>query len=906
MSILHDAHDSFLTVMQDLNSRMFPYDTNTYPHTRGIRVEIAAIVLVAALGVMSQVKLFKILTERRAVKQAEKRQQEACLETQDGLAGQRIMEQVDAERAQWEEIYGNKENCVSVDERSVIGGMSNADSVVGADTTNGRSGETIEEFVETTEMRKEREEHIKIAQDEAFQLAGKQGDARDGVAAKSTSAPSRTRSASTDTVGVVPRYTTEENPTLSESHSGELSAASYYSRSLVKDVSNRPSTGDLSYELEHSVVRPLKTTPIPQVIPLPLPYLPASKEAGHSEDGVTEDMSQATFADTEDMRDERATFDNRIEDAEDEERLSSVVVICDNLRGPRNELLQKLNRNSMYSLPSSPLATQEVGDREISEENSPSNITSELRGYDKHLEEVYHTLSSRIVPDCRQQGEETPNTIIPNIIADSTDKPAEGEDSLINSSIESVSSVSEKQGRAITRSTNPTSKNLSAPSLKSSHEPSSISLIKDCMSKESLSSGSKGNFNPLLPEIVSEPSSLPDNRPLVTAQPRTRSERSLQSGPALASDIPEFTPQFQSHYSKMLKTYRTNEWAKHLSDAETPELDDLHITLPAASDGMERPAPLRIEALQETSTIPTQTASQGRSKSSPSSIHEDYSHPKNFTQSIIPSVSNSSTSNPNFTAYRLPESAAASPVEVARSVTKKDHIPTLPLSNRDSPKQFSQDTLMSQRNSIVRSRASFCNREQQKDYYLPTSSSTLAINTLRPSATLSFRNQRTHLGSRQSSLPLFPAAAAENNLTLVSRASNARLSSPTLNDETPMVDRRELLHHSWSQQILSERPIKSQKRRSISRQPELMKSWRHGVRADLVAEGQAKGGTGYADQRHTEMVNERNQTVVLERQKTMQGYREDGLNEERMRQPDMLELHKEALRRMQADANKHL
>lgn len=49
----------FWLYVWDLNENIFPLGTDTFPMTRGIRVEIAAIVIICCFGIISQMKLCK-------------------------------------------------------------------------------------------------------------------------------------------------------------------------------------------------------------------------------------------------------------------------------------------------------------------------------------------------------------------------------------------------------------------------------------------------------------------------------------------------------------------------------------------------------------------------------------------------------------------------------------------------------------------------------------------------------------------------------------------------------------------------------------------------------------------------------------------------------------------------------
>ncbi|KOS36783.1 hypothetical protein ACN38_g12454 [Penicillium nordicum] len=106
-----------------LNNNVFPLRTDTYPVTRGIRVELAANIIIAALGVISQVRLWNLIKERRAREEASRREHTRKIEAEDAEVGRRLEEKNIQERAEWELIYGNGKaadsKTVSVSETAV-------------------------------------------------------------------------------------------------------------------------------------------------------------------------------------------------------------------------------------------------------------------------------------------------------------------------------------------------------------------------------------------------------------------------------------------------------------------------------------------------------------------------------------------------------------------------------------------------------------------------------------------------------------------------------------------------------------------------------------------------------------------------------------------------------------------
>ena len=98
----------FWVYLWDLNDKIFPLYTETYPITRGTRVETIVIVLGAIIGVISQIKLWKIVRDKQKAREAaieeDKRREEAVEEA----LGRHIERQNDRDRSAWEKQYGNR------------------------------------------------------------------------------------------------------------------------------------------------------------------------------------------------------------------------------------------------------------------------------------------------------------------------------------------------------------------------------------------------------------------------------------------------------------------------------------------------------------------------------------------------------------------------------------------------------------------------------------------------------------------------------------------------------------------------------------------------------------------------------------------------------------------------------
>ena len=112
----------FWLYLWNLNDKLFPLETNTYPHTRGIRVELAIIPLICFIGVVSQLKLWKVIQDRREKKDAIRLEEDRDRDETERDIGRRLEEGNQLDRARWEAEYGDQdENKPSVQVDSGLG-----------------------------------------------------------------------------------------------------------------------------------------------------------------------------------------------------------------------------------------------------------------------------------------------------------------------------------------------------------------------------------------------------------------------------------------------------------------------------------------------------------------------------------------------------------------------------------------------------------------------------------------------------------------------------------------------------------------------------------------------------------------------------------------------------------------
>ncbi|KEQ66802.1 uncharacterized protein M437DRAFT_72333 [Aureobasidium melanogenum CBS 110374] len=89
--------------------KLFGFGTATYPLTRGIKAEIGMIPVLFALAMVFQGKLFKPIRRRKQEKSAVDAEHREELEKEEIDTGRAVQENVDRERAAWEERYREPE-----------------------------------------------------------------------------------------------------------------------------------------------------------------------------------------------------------------------------------------------------------------------------------------------------------------------------------------------------------------------------------------------------------------------------------------------------------------------------------------------------------------------------------------------------------------------------------------------------------------------------------------------------------------------------------------------------------------------------------------------------------------------------------------------------------------------------
>ncbi|EHK96030.1 hypothetical protein M7I_8296 [Glarea lozoyensis 74030] len=496
----------FWAYLWALNDNLFPLGATTYPLTRGIKVEIAAIIVISIVGILSQMKLWKIIRDRRDKRTTERLEDERSVEREEENVGKRIENLNARERNQWENVYGDK------DRAPRLSVTSQRDSGVG-DMDSQKKGPTST-VVSVARSGEDDIEMSDIPTQVPWKPTGLVMSDRSHENGPVTIRVSRD-------IGPEPNNENSEPSTegTNEKRQSHMSLAPQPDEARAdglssKRHSNRSSNPPLS----------VRVSMAPDVVPLPF----------RVPEGVEDDdrSSIATFADEEREGQKPRYLKHMSAGSALIRRLSDRSMMSGSPRSSKR-----------FSINDGPSTEDLVVPHEI-DEDGRSSVAATLDGLSDedersirssmgHAHGIYETTASEVG------------------ISGKGDKLKEA-----NLSQQSAVVVD--------------AKDMSDPNFDSS------------------------KLQPQSPrDDNSEAVALSDAK-------RPRTARSVASAATSSkSRPPSFTAaQLPPQLSKVVMSYRTNEWAKHLSNAEVPDLEELKIEEPVGNEQAEAAAPVDVEDLQ--------------------------------------------------------------------------------------------------------------------------------------------------------------------------------------------------------------------------------------------------------------------------------------------------------------------
>ncbi|KAF7879624.1 hypothetical protein EAF04_000819 [Stromatinia cepivora] len=863
----------FWAYIWNLNQNLFPLGATTYPVTRGIRVEIAAIFIIFLAGLVSQSKVHKMIQARRAQRMEERQENARVLEEEEMNLGKRIEDQNIAEKERWEKTYGDKIEIKSGDESTRDSGVSDMES------SKRGPASIITSVVEL-----------------------------DGKAIEMSDMSSPTRSNGTGLVmpnrnghdgAVTVRVARDVEPESGNSvPSRQLSQASYTSQTITSSASDEVSVVGMdeksrlasrnSQKLPNGASTP-GITVAPEVVPLPFKI---------PEDEVEDNRSSIATSPDEDL-----AVDNK-----NLRRVSS--------RGSASlkRLSTRSKRESQRYLKEQGISTEDLVTTYANEDDRASSVAATVDDLSEDEDRETRSVRSSFV----DQDTTMPDAEIP------ANESQQNEQSLVSPTETIIESPGSPSGQTISLpQTKPTSEDegnkLASEKpgiiLNSELRPESgITVATDILilntpGGETFSEDAMPQQHPLTAsgDLAANAIDCEDGEGLEANEDATESKLKTEPSVTSAPNAKTATltkDQLPSQLSRVVMSYRTNEWAKHLGHADSPQLEELNISENIPEDHKSESAvPVDVEALQQTAhdALPPPAPRSSSQQSTSPGLTRSSSTQSNITPfATIPehdvSTRNSSQQSLGGYALQRPPRNSLNPniPELIVESPGKEIPPSQRYSSQlISPPVGGPNTLMGKRDTMLRNRSS---------YFATINTPTRSVTTpgqyqFSPSAPTSQMDSET--GSIHNSL-------GHHRLST---------SSPILpeDDDIPLSHRRELIRQSTSQPLITPNTnfnSHQPKRKSGIQNPMIreqqLASWRQSIAND--AQVQKKKEVEALEIRRSMLWQERRVEEMRREVERRQREEREERWDERVRKGGnaggMEELHRKMLSRMQDEARR--
>ncbi|KAG9234273.1 hypothetical protein BJ875DRAFT_19688 [Amylocarpus encephaloides] len=833
----------FWTYLWNLNDNLFPLGATTYPLTRGIKVEIAAIVVLTLAGIVSQMKLWKVIEERREKRNNERLEDERTMRQEEDNVGRRVEDLNAQERTQWETVYGDK------DQVAKSSAASQRDSGVG-DMESQKKGPTSV----ATSIRRSGEEGIEMTDIPSpappkpaglvMERSGQAGGqvmirvARD-LRPEPGSDGNRTPVDSSSSQRQSHASIVDEETIWPMGADGEVQVERRPSRRQSKRSSNPPVS--------------VRVSRAPDVVPLPFKV----PEGDVEDDG----SSVATFADEEANEHNIKTRYLK--------HISAKSALIRRL-SDRSLMSPSPRSSKRFSMNDSPSTEDLVIPHEI-EDGRASSVAATMDGLSD--DDEMRSIQSSI------------------------DRAPDTDEAVVIEKLDATTKL-------LTTDENVKAESSEDPATQTDRVMKTEGLNLAESVKKSLASSTDPKAEPAAPAGSQKGDVESDE----IKRPRTARSGASASGSRRSRPSSFTAAQLPAQLSKVVMSYRTNEWAKHLSNADAPEVEALKIEehpVEIDTTKVEVPAPVNVQELQQTAdntAIPLMPGSRiphTKANASPYTTLSDASPGLPSQDNLSRSLSQQSLmSQPNNSRRHLsggpiiPQPIVESPIE--DNFASPGNAAMMQQASQNIP-FGSANTLMERRESMVRN----------KSFYTSQVSLPAPQEAPRNFPAQAHGNYRSMTGSRISS----DAGSIYNNRNGSSAVVNDD------DDNMSLSQRRTLIHQSSLQNASSVGLIQQSSVPFDSHQPQRqssvptmaareqqLASWRASVQQELQSTHIPKQSI---ERQRSALWQERQadeQRRVLDARK--KGER-DSAFDERMRRGDMLDAHRDALRKMQARASKN-
>ncbi|KAJ5317610.1 hypothetical protein N7508_002118 [Penicillium antarcticum] len=550
-----------------LNQNIFPLKTDTYPVTRNIRVELAVTIIVSVLGVISQLRLWKVIKERRAKEEDARKEHERKIEEEDAEAGRQLEEKNIQERAEWEMTYGNgqdsKSKTASVSE-TAIGEDSRRGSDGFTSSNNDKDGDIEMKEMQSPEIAAESEKNGEARELEPVQ----EEDAQESTEQEKQQGPEQENgdSKARPETPVVTHVLGEDNDNSSEngavigSEAGTPRSKRMSGRELLNRLSWRNSTD-------------MKVTSQSREA------LVAHNDASSSVYGVVDDVD-----DLQEVSVGCPSIASDIHERVQEGPMQEAIVPEDLPEKRTIEMETQSNAGSQAvrenTVPGAGLAVdsgaaehqdaqKDIADEPIASKVAPQASKEAGLGVvtDAAIQNVaskvfnYETFASRST-----QPTSTTETVAPTPIESTIASPLDRT---------GISVMSEQLQSPDTPATDIQPEITDAPM---SQKAETVVLVQVSQKDGLVEPLKETEAQPTVDTIDEEVIPLPGPKPVEKIK-REQVIKKLNASTVKA--LPEQT-------SRIIHSYRTNEWAKHLADADTPEMEPIEFdTEPEVKDSEE-------------------------------------------------------------------------------------------------------------------------------------------------------------------------------------------------------------------------------------------------------------------------------------------------------------------------------
>lgn len=813
-------------------------------------MEIACIILLFLLGIMSQMKVWKIIKERRDEKAAAQLEEEQRRDQAEEDIGKRLEEGNERERAMWESAYGEQDHSK---QRQI-------DSGVGTDASGSVRKSSLS-AVGTREIRNSISESMEMSN----------LDAPNGPSRKASQDGSQENPRM-----MVPVASDDRIPSESHEHSkhenrfSEISAGTSIPDPSASMTRIAPSADLLATAIihdDHAIDRNRYHSG-PKITPLPF-KVPDS----NAEDARDDASSIATFAASDRYSDRGSR------------RMSS------------GSLLKSLSRRSQRHSRNLSDSNEALIIPHV-EEDCASSVAATIDGVSADRDSHNDGASADEKMPAHSDDE----------LDDSRIRPLSLDPTIVGEGIASTSMIAD-----LMREADEETQHLPGKGKENPMNGATVAGIERNPEESTLEPFQEGSF-----AGVKKPGKLPkdfellgkgqDDSPTKNSTANSEIGSNQSNHTKLSGNLPESS-------SKVVMAYRTNEWAKHLESAEKPELDDLDAEkVPSGVTSMETKetaVPVRVDDLKQTPLTAEpapiqadrlQQPALNRSNSSKNSLSRQASsqqaanrrrHPsgtnveRSTSQTSLQSIQNKRESSGS-TLNRLP-SSQLSPTNTRGFRSSSTPLLTSPLVESpieegiesSFPIRFTPSPmhLMSQRDTMVRNKMSSTslNRTSSTPSLNPIAS---ASNESFPPQNLPTLDEDISLATRKSILQQNPS---RSSLALQQHPSRSSLAIQQANP--------------------SPAPLPTPNRSSSNPRESTLSAWRSSLRAGLPTQQAAQQEI---EARRTEMMHEKRRASNSQQWAQLEQGKGESILDRGMRRGELLDKHREAMRRMQGEANRNL